>query len=854
MARAFRLIAALLLAMVPAVALGAPAAVPSGPSVTIGMPLEPPNLDPTVGAAAAVDEVVYANVFEGLTRIVRDGTVAPALATDWSVAPDGLSWTFALRPGVRFHDGTPLDAAVVKFSLDRVIAPDSANAAKSQVDAIKAVAVLDPLSVRIDLSRPMADLPLLLGWGDLVIVAPATAATNATNPVGTGPFRFAEWRKGDSVRLVRNDDYWGRPAKVGQVVFRLVSDPAAAYAALMAGDVQAFPNFPSPESLPAIAKDGRFAVVVGTTEGETILAVNNAKPPFDDIRVRRALAHAIDRRALIDGAMSGFGTPIGSHFAPHHPAYLDLTGRYPHDPAEARRLLAEAGFPDGFATTLRLPPVGYARRGGELVAAQLAKVGIRAQIRNIEWAQWLEQVYRNRDYDLTIVSHTEPRDYDVYARTNYYFGYDSPAFRDLIQRLSETTDAAARTALLHDVQRRIADDAVNAFLFQLPKIGVWDKRIGGLWPDAPIQATDVTALTFAGGAAAASGGGMAAAPLAAVPLVLAGLVAWALRRHASPAYLAARLGSLLLTALLSTIVVFLVVEVLPGDPAAVMMGLNASPEALAALRAEFGLEGPAWSRYLSWVAGLVQGDLGVSYTYRVPVADLVAERLWVSVPLALYALALTVLIALPVGVLAAVKRERPTGVALMGLTQVGLAVPSFWLGLILVLVFAVGLNWVSAGGFPGWQAGIGPALAALTLPALALALPQASILARVLRSALIDALGEDYVRTARAKGLTWGQALRRHALGNALIPVLTILGLQFSFLIAGGIIIETVFSLPGLGRLVFQAVAQRDLIVVKGVVVMLTIAVVVVTTVVDLLYTIADPRLRGDGALRRAGA
>lgn len=831
------------------------AAEPAGPTVTIGMPLEPPNLDPTVGSAAAVDEVVYANVFEGLTRIGRDGTVAPALATDWTVSEDGLSWTFNLRPGVRFHDGTPFDAGIVKFSLERVLAPDSANAAKAQVAAIRAVTVPDPLAVRIELARPMADLPLLLGWGDLVMVAPASAATNATNPVGTGPFRFAEWRKGDSVRLVRNPDYWGPPARVGQVVFRLVADAAAAYAALLAGDVQAFPNFPSPENLPAIGNDGRFQVVVGSTEGETILAINNGKPPFDDIRVRRALAHAIDRRALIDGALSGHGQPIGSHFPPHHPAYLDLTGRYPYDPAEARRLLAEAGYPDGFATTLKLPPVAYARRGGEVIAAQLAQVGIRAEIQNIEWAQWLERVYGNRDYDLTIVAHTEPLDYDIYARSGYYFAYESQEFRALVERLSRTTDEPARTELLHAIQRRIADDAVNVFLFQLPKLGVWDKRVTGLWADAPIQATDVTELAFAGpGPTAGAAGGGTVALLAAPLVLLAALSAWALRRHVPPVWLAGRLGSLALTLALATLVVFLLVEVLPGDPAATMMGLNASPEALAALRAEFGLDGPAWRRYLAWVAGLVRGDLGVSYTYRVPVAELVAERLWVSLPLALYALALTVLIALPVGILAAVQRERPAGAALMGLTQVGLAVPNFWLGILLVLVFAVGLNWVSAGGFPGWQAGLGPALAALTLPALALALPQASILARVLRSALVDTLAEDYVRTARAKGLTWGQALRRHALANALIPVLTILGLQFSFLIAGGIIIETVFSLPGLGRLIFQAVSQRDLIVVKGVVVLLVFAVVLVTTIVDLLYTIADPRLRGTGGPRRAAA
>jgi len=286
------------------------------------------------------------------------------------------------------------------------------------------------------------------------------------------------------------------------------------------------------------------------------------------------------------------------------------------------------------------------------------------------------------------------------------------------------------------------------------------------------------------------------------------------------------------------------VDVLPGDPAAYMMGLNASPRAIAALRAEYGLDAPAWRQYLEWLAALAHGDLGTSYTYRVPVAGLVAERLAVSLPLALYALALAVAIAFPLGLAAALAGTR-RDTALMGIAQAGLSVPNFWLGLLLILFFAVRHHWFAAGGFPGWAGGMGPALAALTLPAIALALPQGCILARVLRAALAETQHEDYVRTARAKGLSARQALLRHALPNALIPVLTVLGLQFSFLLAGAIVIETVFSLPGIGRLVFQATAQRDLIVVRSVVLLLVGAVVAVNFVVELLYAVVDPRLRG---------
>lgn len=310
------------------------------------------------------------------------------------------------------------------------------------------------------------------------------------------------------------------------------------------------------------------------------------------------------------------------------------------------------------------------------------------------------------------------------------------------------------------------------------------------------------------------------------------------------AYLLRRLLSLSLSLVAASLVIFLVMEVVPGDPASFMMGINADPEAVAALRTQLGLDQPLPLRYLGWISGLLQGDFGISYTYRVPVSELIAERVVISLPLTLYALALSTLIAFPAGILAASRRNSAADLSVMGATQLGVAIPNFWFAMILVLVFAVNLRWFSAGGFPGWEAGFWPAMKALTLPAIALALPQASILARVMRSSLIDTLNEDFMRTARAKGLTRGQALRRHALRNALIPVLTIIGLQFSFLLAGGIIIENVFYLPGLGRLAFQAITQRDLIVVRSVVILLVFAVIVVTFLVDLAYAAADPRLR----------
>ncbi len=309
------------------------------------------------------------------------------------------------------------------------------------------------------------------------------------------------------------------------------------------------------------------------------------------------------------------------------------------------------------------------------------------------------------------------------------------------------------------------------------------------------------------------------------------------------AYILTRALSLALSLVIASWVIFALIEVIPGDPAAFMLGLNATEDNLAALRGELGLDGSKFDRYLAWVGGMLVGDFGISYTYRVPVSELILDRLWVSLPLAAYALALSTLIALPIGIIAAATRGTATDYGIMGATQLGIAVPNFWFAMLLVLLFAVTLRWFSAGGFPGWD-DPGAAIKALTLPAVALALPQASILARVMRSALLETLNQDYIRTARAKGLSRRQAVLRHGVRNALIPVLTIIGLQFSFLLAGGIIIENVFFLPGLGRLIFQGITQRDLIVVESVTMLLVFAVILVTFLVDVAYAIVDPRLR----------
>jgi peptide/nickel transport system substrate-binding protein len=478
-----------------ALVLGTGAAMAQQTDITIGMVLEPPNLDPTGGAAAAIDEVVYANIFEGLTRFAPDGSVIPGLAESWDISEDGLTYTFMLRSGVTFHDGAAMTAEDVVFSLDRARAEDSTNAQKPLFSGIESVEAVDDTTVVVTLTAPDGAFPFKMAWGDAVIVDPASADTNATNPVGTGPFRFSEWAQGDRVEIVRNDDYWGEPVALEAATFQFISDPNAAFAAMMSGDIDAFPNFPAPETLAQFDANPQFNVVVGSTEGETILAMNNAGEPLNDVRIRQAITHAINRQDIIDGAMFGYGTPIGTHFAPHNPDYVDLTGNSEYNPDRARELLAEAGV-ENLTLRLMLPPPSYARRGGEIIAAQLREVGIETEITNMEWADWLERVFRGKDFDLTIVSHTEPFDIGIYANPEYYFQYDNPDFQALNAALEVESDPAERSALLAQMQTMISEDYVNGYLFQLAKSGVANANIEGLWENSPTQANDLTGVRW----------------------------------------------------------------------------------------------------------------------------------------------------------------------------------------------------------------------------------------------------------------------------------------------------------------------------------------------------------------------
>ena len=465
-------------------------------SVVLAMTLEPPGLDPTAGAASAIAEIVQYNVFETLTKINSDGSVSPLLAQSWEVSPDLKTYTFKLRKGIKFQNGEPFNANAVKFSFERAATEKSTNKDKRTFTSMDSVAAIDEYTVVILNKALDPEFLFLLGQATAAIVEPKSADNNASKPVGTGPYQISAWNKGASITLSKWDGYRSAASiKIKKATFRFISDPAAQVAALLAGDVDAFPRV-TPRSVSQFKSNAKFQVLINGSRAKTILAINNKKKPLDDVRVRRAIAAAIDRKAVIEGAGDGYGAPIGSHYVPGAFGYVDTTGINPFNIEKAKALLAEAGIKTPLELSLKLPPAPYARQGGEVIAAQLAKVGIIAKVENVEWAQWLSGTYTNKAYDLTIISHVEPFDLGNFTKPGYYWGYESAAFNALFDKIQNAPRAADRAKLLGDAQRMLANDCVHAFLYQPQWVTVADKNLKGLWKDMPVFVNDISALSW----------------------------------------------------------------------------------------------------------------------------------------------------------------------------------------------------------------------------------------------------------------------------------------------------------------------------------------------------------------------
>jgi peptide/nickel transport system substrate-binding protein len=487
-----------LAACLVALAAAAPASAQTGKTLVVQVPAEPPGLDLTASPASAIAAIVHYNVQESLVKVDRTGKLVPWLAERWQVKGN-LRYTFFLKRGVRFHNGRELTAADVKFVLERAANPETNHPHGIRYRNIASVRIVDDHTVGVTLAKPDAAFLFTLARQGSVIYPEEAVATLKTAPVGTGPFVLSEWVRGDRIVLTRNPRYHVRGLpRLERVTYRFITDPNSALAALKAGDVDVSGFGLGPEHVVELQRDPRFSVVIGETTNDVTFAMNNSRAPYTDVRVRRAITHAVNKPDVLKGAMFGFGRILGSNVDPLNPYFVDLSKAMPYDPARARKLLTEAGYPDGFEAVLKVSPqYYYTVRTGEILADQLAKVGIRVTIEQIEWGQWLARVWKDADYDLTIIGHAEPWDISNYANPNYYFRYDSKKFQALFRKSEETPDGPGRRALYVEMQKLLVEEAPAVWLYVHPHLVVTKQGVRGIWKDLPIPSGDLSEVAWA---------------------------------------------------------------------------------------------------------------------------------------------------------------------------------------------------------------------------------------------------------------------------------------------------------------------------------------------------------------------
>lgn len=465
-----------------------------GGSLIVCQPAEPPGLDPTGNTAAAIDRVVFANIFEGLIKVDSKGQFVPGLATKWEVSPDGKVYTFALRKGVKFHNGEPFNAQVAKWNIERAKGDGTTNPHPEYFQGIVKIDTPDDYTLALTLKDVDALFIAHMAEGDAVMLPMKGYENTKSDPIGTGPFKFVKWVRGDHVEMVRFDGYWNPEVPfLDKVIFKFIGDASAQIAALKAGDIDVIGYIAAPESAMEMSKDKRFKVFAGTTTGEVVMSTNNKAKPFDNKLVRQAMAYAIDRQAVVDLVMFGYGTPIGSHWSPSTPYYMDLTGKFPYNPKKAKELLAKAGYPNGFEATIKLPAIySYSKRAGEVIADMLGKVGIKLKIEIVEWPFWLDRIFKQKEYQLTMIGHVEAWDIGIYANPEYYFQYDSQEFRDAYAKALMAPSEAEKAKWFGRCQEIIAEDAVNGYMFSAPSLPVMKAGVMGWWENYPTIALDCT--------------------------------------------------------------------------------------------------------------------------------------------------------------------------------------------------------------------------------------------------------------------------------------------------------------------------------------------------------------------------
>jgi len=465
-----------------------------GGTVTVAISADPPGWDPTLSTSQEIARVTYGNVYEGLVRFDRNGAIVPALATAWQVSSDGLAWTFTLREGVRFHDGSAFTTDDVLAKFERARDPDSGHVNTGYYAPVVNVRAPDARTIVFELDTPSRSLLYNLARPDAIVYPRALAETQRSQPVGTGPFVFARYVEGSEVRLERFDGYWNPELPyLDGATFRIIGDANARVAALQAGDVDYVGAAIPPEQVRLLQANPALKIASGTATAEITVAMNNARAPFDDPRVRQAITHAIDKDVIVEGAFFGLGTVIGTHMSPSEAYYVDLSDTYPYDPERARALLAEAGHADGLAFDFELPePYAIERRTGEIIAQQLREVGIDVNLSVVEWGTWIQRIFLAADYDMTIIGHSEPRDINIYANPDYYYQYDNPGVAELLAQAEAAPTAEAETAAYQEIARVIAEDAVNVWVFSPANTVAVRADLYGFWVDQPTPALDLT--------------------------------------------------------------------------------------------------------------------------------------------------------------------------------------------------------------------------------------------------------------------------------------------------------------------------------------------------------------------------
>ena len=490
--------ALVLVITVLAVMVPVPAVAQAPANLTVQASTEPPGLDLTATPASATAGVVFYNVQEALVKVDRQGKLVPWLAERWHTT-DNRNYTFFLKKGVRFHNGRELKAADVKFVIERAMNPETKHPYPGYYKAISDLIVKDDYTITVALKETNANFLLNMARQGSVIYPREAVDTLKSAPIGTGPFMVQEWVRGDRIVLKKNPEYHvkGLP-KLDRVVYRFIADPNAVQAALKAGDVDVSLFGLGPEHVTELKKDARFQVIVGDTTNDVILAMNNAKKPYADVRVRRAMTHAINKADVLKGAMFGMGKILGSNVDPLNPYHVDLANAVPYDPARAKKLLAEAGYPNGFETVLKVSPqYYYTVRTGEILADQLKKAGVSVKIEQIEWSNWISRVWREAEYDLTIIGHAESWDIANYANPKYYYRYDSKKFQELFQKSEVTLDDKARREQYAQMQKMLVEDAPAVWLYMHPRLVVAKKGLTGIWKDLPVPSADLSEVGWA---------------------------------------------------------------------------------------------------------------------------------------------------------------------------------------------------------------------------------------------------------------------------------------------------------------------------------------------------------------------